>query len=465
VIDRILKPLIIVLGVLLCLFTLGAVNYSVLQPQSALALFSMLGIVLCFLVFPAVEAWPADRRIGFVGVIKHWFGSGRLLLPGPAVPVFRIFDFLLAAAAVICFGYIFVQTEPWSFFKQFWAGGESLGNRAGFETKLDIGIGIVGLLLVLEATRRSIGWIVPLLAIVFLLHAYFASSLPVWLIQWQGKNLTQLTADTFLQSLGVLGKATEVMFKYVFLFVVFGSFLEMSGATQFIIDFSERMFGRSPGGPAKVAVLGSGLMGSLSGSAVANAVTTGSFTIPMMRNAGFQPHVAGGITAAAASGGALLPPVMGAGAYMMLEFVERDLDQPAVEFLEIAKAALIPAVLYYFSIWMIVHFSSKRLGSKAEVEKTEKKPIAIFEGFVFFGALAALIGLLFWGFSPSKAVTGALVLILLMSALRPKLKLSLQARISALVCFFTLLIGHQLITWWNWELPTWCNPFLAIGVD
>ena len=210
----------------------------------------------------------------------------------------------------------------------------------------------------------------------------------------------------------------------------------MSGATQFIIDFSERMFGRSPGGPAKVAVLGSGLMGSLSGSAVANAVTTGSFTIPMMRNAGFQPHVAAGITAAAAAGGALLPPVMGAGAYMMLEFVGRDPGQPEVTFLEIAKSALIPAVLYYFSIWMIVHFSSKRLGTKAAVENAEKKPIAIFEGFVFFGALAALIGLLLLKFSAFKAVTGALVLILLMAALRPKLKLSMQARISALACFF-----------------------------
>ena len=120
-------------------------------------------------------------------------------------------------------------------------------------------------------------------------------------------------SNTVLQDLGVLGKAAAVMFNYVFLFVVFGAFLEMSGATQFIIDFSEKIFGRSPGGPAKVSVLGSGLMGSLSGSAVANAVTTGSFTIPMMRNSGFKPDIAGGITAAAAAGGALVPPVMGAG--------------------------------------------------------------------------------------------------------------------------------------------------------
>ncbi len=173
-----------------------------------------------------------------------------------------------------------------------------------------------------------------------------------------GQNVKDIVSTTFLQSLGVFGPAASVMFKYVFLFVVFGSFLEMSGATQFIIDFATKTFGRVRGGPAMVSVMASGLMGSLSGSAVANAVTTGTFTIPMMRSARFPNHIAGGITAAAASGGALVPPVMGAGAYMMLELV-----QPPVTFVTIMKAAMIPAILYYFSILAVVFLYSRRLGA------------------------------------------------------------------------------------------------------
>jgi TRAP-type uncharacterized transport system fused permease subunit len=125
---------------------------------------------------------------------------------------------------------------------------------------------------------------------------------PIGCCRIRGWSVPQIIGSTFLQSLGRAGAGASVMFTYVFLFVLFGAFLEMSGATQFIIDFSERVFGRTPGGPAKVSVLSSGLMGSLSGSAVANAVTTGAFTIPMMRSAGFQRHVAAGIEAAAASG-------------------------------------------------------------------------------------------------------------------------------------------------------------------
>ena len=241
----------------------------------------------------------------------------------------------------------------------------------------------------LEATRRAIGWIVPILALVFVAHSFYMKQCiangwalpPDWLLPHAGQNLKQIVTATFLQQ-GVFGQAAGVMFKYVFLFVVFGAYLEISGATQFIIDFSEKLFGRSTGGPAKVSVLGSGLMGSLSGSAVANAVTTGSFTIPMMRKAGFDKHIAGGITAAAASGGALVPPVMGAGAYMMLELLPQNLN---IKFLDIAKAALIPAILYYLSIFKIVDYYSKRIGSAGnEVEKKEPKPIKKFEAFVFF---------------------------------------------------------------------------------
>ena len=416
------KYVVPLLSVLLCLFTLAEVNYNRMQPQSALALFVLFGMALCFIQYP-IHPKLKDYQLA------------------------RWFDILLGVAACVCCAYVIVQTEP--IFESFWLKGQSLANRAGDEQPLDYQIGLVGLVLVLEATRRTIGLIVPLLALTFVGHSYYCfavqtygwPSMPEWLLPHAGQSVDAIVATTYLQTLGVFGPAATVMFKYVFLFVVFGTFLEMSGATQFIIDFAERIFGRSPGGPAKVSVLGSGLMGSLSGSAVANAVTTGAFTIPMMRNAGFERHVAGGITAAAASGGALVPPVMGAGAYMMLELV-----QPQVTFLQVAKAALVPAILYYLSIFMIVHFYSKRVGAKAiQSDGTDKGSIWKFEAVVFFGALGILVGLLVWGFSPFKSVTGALIGILFLSIFRKQLALGTAPRCLALVTFAVGTLIHQFV--------------------
>lgn len=418
--DSVRKFLVPLLSVLLCLFTLLEVNFPRLQSQSQLTLFVMLGLMLCFLVYPVRKAWKDS-------------------------PTWQAIDLgLLIAVGAVC-GYVFVQSEP--IFQDYWFFGKSLGDRAGIETRFDIAIGVVGLILVLEATRRSIGWVVPFLALLFIVHSYYCyvsvrdglPPVPEWLLPHAGQDVDYLVSATFAQSLGVFGPAASVMFKYVFLFVVFGAFLEMSGATQFIIDFAERCFGRSPGGPAKVSVLGSGLMGSLSGSAVANAVTTGSFTIPMMRNAGFERHVAGGITAAAASGGALVPPVMGAGAYMMLELV-----QPQVRFLDIAKAALIPAILYYLSIFMIVHFYARRIGTQP-VSNESRAPISYFQGLVFFSALGGLVALLVMGFTAFKAVSGSLMLTLVLAMLSPKLELSRVARFLGLAVFAGAVAAHQVL--------------------
>ena len=419
--ERKVGGIVTALSAALCLFTLAEVNFPQLQFQSALAVFVLIGLVLCFLTYP-LHPKLSDKR---------WA---------------RALNIVLAVLSVVCCGYVFVQTEVR--FEAFWSGGQSLGDRAGIETTADFVVGFVGVLLVLEATRRSIGWIVPLLALLFVAHSYYCylsfrydwPELPAALLPHTGQSLKDIVSTTFLQTLGVFGPAANVMFKYVFLFVVFGAFLEMSGATQFIIDFAQKVFGRRPGGPAKVAVLGSGLMGSLSGSAVANAVTTGTFTIPMMRSAGFEPKVAGGITAAAASGGALVPPVMGAGAYMMIEFV-----QPQVTFLEVARAAVIPAILYYLSIFMIVHFYSRRVGTKAVESTKEQTSLWQYEGLVFCAALGTLIVLLLLKFSPFRSVTGALVAILVLSIFRPKLGLSGAARGLALAAFVVVTVVYRFV--------------------
>ncbi len=429
---------VVIVSLALCLFTLKEVNYPQLQQQSALALFVMLGLVLCFLQVPM-------------------FGKNR---PGWTWAV----DILLATATVFCCGYVIVQNEP--VFQPWWIDGMSLGDRAGVESRWDLIVGAVGLLLVLEATRRTIGWIVPLLALAFVAHSLYCHLslqwdwpvLPRWMLPHAGQSPRNLISTTFLQTLGVFGPAARVMFVYVFLFIVFGAFLEMAGATDFIIQFAQRLFGRSPGGPAKVAVIGSGLMGSLSGSAVANAVATGSFTIPMMRSAGFSPSVAGGITAAAASGGALVPPVMGAGAYMMLELV-----QPQVTFPQVALAAMLPAVLYYFSLFMIVHFYARRVGVQPQLSMANTS-VAKLEGVIFFLALGVLVLLLALSMSPSRAVTAALVVILVLATLRRALPLSARDRAIALGSF--LLAALAYLAWsLNHHIPQSFRRWVELGVN
>ena len=383
--QRLRQGLFKTIAVILSLFVLAEVNYPQLLPQSQVALFAMLGLVLVFLKFPLHSRLQA-------GIFGHGL------------------DLILVVCAVACFGYIVVQTEP--VFQRFWIESQPLGNRAGMEQSIDYSIGLLGLVLVLEATRRAIGLTLPLLSIVFLLYAGFGQSMPGWLFH-RGYSWERIVSQTFLHSQGVFGIALKVMFTYVFLFVLFGTLLEKTGATRYIINFARRLFRSSAGGPAKVAVISSGMMGSLSGSAVANTATTGTFTIPMMRSAGFQPTTAAGIEAAASSGGALVPPIMGAGAYMMLEIVA-----PPVTYLQIIKAALIPAILYYGALLLIVHFRAKLVGATAEIPSGQlhEKPSAA-QGLVFCAGFCVLILFLVLGYTPFRAVTWGLVVVLAVSAL------------------------------------------------
>ena len=339
---------------------------------------------------------------------------------------FRLLDVVLIGSVVACFGYVLSQTEP--IFQTFWLAGRSLGDRAGAELPLDYIIGGLGLVLILEATRRSIGVTLPLLSLAFLLYAGFGQLMPDWLFPHRGYSVQRIVSQTFLHSQGAFGIALRVMFTYVFLFVLFGTLLERTGATNYVLDLARRVFGSSTGAPAKVAVLSSGMMGSLSGSAVANTATTGTFTIPLMRRAGFQPAIAGGIEAAASSGGALVPPIMGAAAYMMLEIVE-----PAVTYLEIIKAALLPAILYYTGMLCMVHFAAKKsryaadavqspkeVNSGLETSPTQKEKhgkLLTLQGGIFLAAFVTLIGVLLMGATAFRAVSWSLLVVVAISLL------------------------------------------------
>ena len=388
------------LAVALSFFVLAAVNFNLFDQQPNLALFGMLGLVLVFLRLPLFKCCPDN------------FPS-------------RIVNALLIGATVAVFSYIFVQSER--LFESFWIDGTLLGDRAGNEKTVDYIVAGVGLILVLEATRRAIGLTLPILCLIFIAYALYGQSMPDWLFPHRGASWQQIAQKTFLQYGGVFGIALRVMFMYVFLFVLFGTLLEQTGATGYVIRAARRMFKNSSGGPAKVAVVSSGLMGSLSGSAVANTATTGTFTIPLMKSAGFNSESAGGVEAAASSGGALMPPIMGAGAYMMLEMVE-----PAVTYVEIIKAALIPAMLYYTALLMTVHFHAKRIGAVAESEITDDDSMSTYQGVVFFGSFVILIAMLVSGYTPFRAVSVSLVGILILSLFSKFTRLNSQKILSAL---------------------------------
>ena len=369
-------PVTIVSG-LLSVFVLAEVNYPFLTPHSQLAVFGGLGLVLIYL---RADAGPHLRRTA-------------ALLTG------------------LAFGFILLQNE--ALFSGLWLDQRSLGERAGQESMADYLIGLLILLLVLEATRRTIGNTLPILALTFIAYAAFGPYVPDWLFPHRGYGWDRIVSQTVLHSQGVFGIALRVMLTYVFLFVLFGAVLERTGATDFIIAFSTRLFRSKRGAPAKVAVISSGLMGSLSGSAVANTATTGTFTIPLMRSAGFKREHAAGIEAAASSGGALVPPIMGAGAYMMLEIVD-----PPVTYLQIITAAVIPAILYYASLLLIVHLQNPQAPEEESAEQADI-PLAKPAGFLFATAFATLILFLVVGFTPFRAVSLSLLAVLIQAAFHP----------------------------------------------
>ena len=359
-------------------FVLVEVNRPALSPQGQLAAFALLGLPLCFLI---------RARQGDAGWRRALDAAG------------------LVSAAAACA------------FVLFWSGFASttLGDRAGGETGLDIALGLLGLFGALVATWRVIGPALPILTGLFLAHALLGPYLPELLFPHRGYSLARLASQGFLQSQGVFGIAMKVMFAYVFLFVVFGAVLQQTGAIRFITISTRRLFLGTVGGAAKVSVVANAMMGSLSGSAVADAATTGTVTIPLMRSTGFTARAAAGITAAASSGAALVPPVMGAGAYMMLELVD-----PPVAYLEVIQAAILPALLYYAALLAMVHLHARRhLGvtSAAPDEKAAKAPVPA--GIVFGVGLVTLIAALLVGRTVFRAVSLALVVVVVASLFHP----------------------------------------------
>ena len=253
----------------------------------------------------------------------------------------RALDYLLIAASVVCIGY---------WMRNF----EAINYRAGAETGMDRGIAVTGVLLGVELARRVVGRVFVVLGALMLLYGVYGDHAPE-IVSHAGETFPELCTGIFYRSDGVFGIMANVLATYVILFVLFGAFLEACGARRFFVDFPLAAVGHRIGGPAKVSVIASGLFGSISGSAIANTVSTGNFTIPMMKKAGFRPHVAGAIEPAASIGGMFLPPVMGAGGFLMAELT----GEP---YSTIMLVAVFPALMYFFSVFVMVHYEARRHG-------------------------------------------------------------------------------------------------------
>lgn len=231
---------------------------------------------------------------------------------------------------------------------------EAIINRSGAYSQLDIIVGILGIILVMEACRRVVGWPIVIIATLFICYAYFGRSMPGFL-NHRGYGIERIASHLFYTTEGIIGLPLGTCATYIFLFILFGAFLEKTGIGQFFIDVANSIAGFAAGGPAKVAVLTSALQGTISGSSVSNTVSTGSFTIPLMKSLGYKPEFAAAVEAAASTGGQIMPPIMGAAAFLIAEAV-------GVPYMEVAKAAIIPAILYFTGIWMMIHLEAKKLG-------------------------------------------------------------------------------------------------------
>ncbi len=236
---------------------------------------------------------------------------------------------------------------------------ENLNYRAGSYNTLDTVVATVGILISLEAARRVLGLAMTMSGIGFLAYLLWGNlmeDVPVLdAFAHDGFRVTRILNFLFYNQDGIFGIMANVLVTYVILFIFFGSFLKASGASKFFIDVPLALAGKSVGGPAKVAVIASGFFGSVSGSAIANTVSTGAFTIPMMKRAGFRPHVAGAIEPAASIGGMFMPPIMGAGGFLMAEMTE-------IPYVDIMKMAIFPALMYFLSVFVMIHFEAKRHG-------------------------------------------------------------------------------------------------------
>ena len=285
---------------------------------------------------------------------------------------------------------------------------QQLVARSGNPTTLDLAFGAMLILLVLELARRATGWGLVAICLLALVYAFSGPYLP-GILAHRGYPVTRVIEHLFLSTEGIWGVPLGVSADFVYLFVLFGAVLDVAGGGALLIALANKVAGRTRGGPAKTAAVASALMGSLSGSAVANVVTTGTFTIPLMKRAGFKPFFAAAIESAASTGGQLMPPVMGAGAFILATWTN-------IPYLDVALAATIPAFLYYAALLAAIHFRAGRMGIRPDEEPNTERVIDRLHLLLPLIIIVALLGM---GRSPMRAAFWGVATAFGMALLRP----------------------------------------------
>ena len=368
--ERLLGYLAYAIAAAMSVFHIWALGFTVLDPWHLTTVHICFAVVLVFLYRP--------------------------LRPGP---VWRALDLACALWAVATFLYVFHDYR-------------ALLMRAGsFPTTADVVFGSSAILLVLEATRRMTGWAMPIVAGTALLYGYYGHLLP-GMFGHRGYSVERIVSVTYSLD-GIFSSALQVSATYIFLFILFGAFLQTSGASEFFLRLASAAVGQIRGGPAKVAVFASALFGTISGSAVANTAGTGAVTIPMMRRVGYRPHFAGAVEAVASTGGQIMPPIMGAGAFIIADIV-------GVSYWSVAIAALIPAILFFGSALIGIDIEAQRLGLRGlpANQLPRARSVLASDGHLLLPIFVLLFSLTVLLVSPIRAALYALAAIFVISFLR-----------------------------------------------
>ena len=382
----VMAKIISALAISFSVFQIYTASFGLLDAQIQRAIHLGFGLCLSFLLYPMRKSWRRDK-LHPLDLI--------LAILGAAAPAYLVINY------------------------------KELILRAALPTQTDVIIGALGIILVIEAARRVVG--IPMVCVVlfFIGYAFFGEYMP-GLLAHRGLTLDYFVSHVYFTTEGIFGIPLGVSSTFIFLFILFGAYLEGTGLGKFFIDVANAIAGWASGGPAKVAVLSSGLMGTVSGSSVANVVGTGSLTIPMMKKLGYHKDFAGAVEAAASTGGQLMPPVMGAAAFLMAEFV-------GVPYVEIVKAAVIPAFLYFIGVWLGVHFEAKRnnLRGLPREELPKLGELLKTRGHLAI-PLIVIVYLLVSGYTPMRAALVAIILSIVVSSIKKSTRMTPAAIIKGL---------------------------------
>lgn len=336
-------------------------------------------------------------------------------------PVFKkheklalVVDFMLSVACLVAMYYIMHDVR-------------GLGWRVGAPNQLDIIMGVIAILTIVEATRRKVGLIMPLLSLIFILYGFGGTSLP-GILRHRGLDLGDFVSGLYMGQEGIFGTPAGVAADFIMVYILFGAFLKATGAGDFFTKLADGGFGWARGGPAKGAVVSSGLMGMISGSAVANVVTTGTFTIPMMRKTGYSSEMAGGVEAVASTGGQIMPPIMGAAAFIMADYL-------GISYWSVVKAAFFPAMLYYLVLFFMVDLEAgkRKLFGRPRSELPSVKQTMRESGFLIIPILVLIYLLGVVKYSAQKSAFWAILLVIACSMIRKHTRINFKKFVSCLI--------------------------------